>query len=359
MGLKTPLYGDHVAAGGRMVDFGGWDMPLHFGSQLKEHLAVRASWGLFDVSHMGICDVTGPNALAFLRRLVACDPGRLQPGAAQYGVMLLEDGGIVDDLLVYRLGENRYRLVINAGTRQGDLAWMRPLSGGYPQTEIRERTDLAMIAIQGPHALSQVVDLLPDGEGIARLASFHGLETAEGWFISRTGYTGEPGVEVMLPVAEVGPLWQRLREAGAALCGLGCRDTLRLEAGMNLYGMDMDRGNHPLESGIAWTVHWDPPQRDFVGRAALEVLRARGDHAVRVGLVLEGQGVLRRDQAVLLDGKEIGRTTSGTFSPSLGCGIAMARVQAKLAVGSTCQVQVRDKALTVRVVRPPFLGKKE
>jgi aminomethyltransferase len=354
MAKRTPLYARHAALGAKLVDFGGWDMPLHYGSQLDEHHRVRRAAGLFDVSHMTIVDFAEPVPThALLRHLLANDVARLYPGKALYTCMLNETGGVIDDLIVYDRGEIGYRLVLNAATRDSDLAWIAPLAERFGAAW-HERDDLAMLAVQGPEALTRLESVLGAATvaAIRALKPFHALE-ADGLFIARTGYTGEDGVEIMLPAAEALIFWDRLLAAGVAPCGLGARDTLRLEAGMNLYGSDMDETTTPLVSGLGWTVAWEPADRDFVGRAALERQRIAGVPQTFVGLVLEGRGVLRGHQHIYAGDREIGQTTSGTFSPTLSRAIALARVEVD--VGDHCQVDIRGKRLSARVVKPPFV----
>ncbi len=354
MGLRTPLYEQHLALGARLVPFGGWDMPLHYGSQIAEHNAVRQAAGMFDVSHMQVVDVTGAAAKPFLRHLLANDVARLTlPGKALYSCMLDDGGGVLDDLIVYYLTEERYRIVVNAATAEKDLAWMERQSAG---TEVspRPRRDLAMIAVQGPEARARVEAQLPEAlRAPARaLDPFFAAEAGD-WFVARTGYTGEDGYEVMLPAGEAPAFWQALLDAGVAPCGLGARDTLRLEAGMNLYGSDMDESTTPLESGLGWTVAWDPEERDFVGRRALEA--GRDDPRTRrfVGLVLTGPGVIRGHQRVLSGERVVGETTSGGFAPTLGRSIAFARVTPD--IGEQLAVEIRGKPVDARVVKPPFV----
>ena len=354
MDLRTPLYDEHLALGGRMVPFGGWEMPLHYGSQIEEHHAVRRSAGMFDVSHMRILDLEGCEVNPFLRRLLANDVSRLKvPGKALYSCMLNEDGGVLDDLIVYYLADDRYRMVVNAATAEKDLAWMQGQVGDQ-EVAIRPRRDLAMIAVQGPEARDRLGPLLPEelrGPG-AVLEPFFAVAAGD-WFMARTGYTGEDGCELMLPAADAVPLWRGLRGAGVTPCGLGARDTLRLEAGMNLYGSDMDEATTPLESGLGWTVAWEPAERAFNGRSALEA--QRGDPRTRrfVGLVLTGPGILRSHQKVLSAGEVIGETTSGGFAPTLGRSIAFARVAPD--IGEDCAVEIRGKRVSARVVKPPFV----
>jgi aminomethyltransferase len=335
-----------------MIDFGGWDMPLQYGSQIAEHHAVRRAAGIFDVSHMGIVDLKGAAVRPFLQRLFANDVGKLEaPGKALYGCMLNEAGGVVDDLIVYFLGEQQFRAVVNAGTRDKDLAWMRRFAAGFG-VQVIERSDLAMLAVQGPEARGALAAQLSaaGAERALALGPFFG-EQIEGWFVSRTGYTGEDGFEIMLPAGQAEGLWRALAAAGVAPCGLGARDTLRLEAGMNLYGSDMDEHTNPLECGLAWTVALTPG-RAFVGRQALEEALAAGLKRKLVGLVLEDRGVLRAQQRVISAGGA-GEITSGTFSPTLERSIALARVP--VAASGTVQVEIRGKLHQARIVKPPFV----
>ncbi len=354
MANRTALYDKHLEAGARMVDFAGWEMPIHYGSQIEEHHTVRRAAGMFDVSHMVIVDVQGAGARDYLRRLLANDVAKLKaPGKALYSCMLNEQGGVIDDLITYYLADDFYRVVVNAATRDKDLAWMQRQGEGH-EVALRERDDLSMIAVQGPQAREKVLGLLAEAQrGVAEaLTPFVGVQLGER-FIARTGYTGEDGFEVMVPNDEAASFWQDLLGAGVSPIGLGARDTLRLEAGMNLYGTDMDESITPLEAGLAWTVAWEPAERDFIGRAALEKQRAQGPARKFVGLVLEGKGVLRGHQKVIVEGVGEGEITSGTFSPTLSVAIAMARVP----TGTTdhCQVEIRGKLLPARVVKPPFV----
>jgi len=353
MGLKTPLYQTHVAAGARLVDFGGWDMPVHYGSQIEEHHAVRRDAGMFDVSHMLVADVTGARVRDYLRHLLANDVARLkESGKALYSCMLNEQGGVVDDLIVYFINDEWFRVVVNAGTRDKDIAWLKSHAGMFG-VDIKPRTELAMIAVQGPNARAKAATLIGAHAAAAlSLKHFSGRELGP-YFIARTGYTGEDGWEIMLPAGDAAKFWADLKTAGVAQCGLGARDTLRLEAGMNLYGNDMDENVSPLESGLTWTVAFDPPERDFVGRAALEALRKNGIPRKLVGLVLEDRGVLRGHQKVVAPGIGEGELTSGTFSPTLERSIGFARVPA--ATGEQVQVDIRGKLLAARVVKYPFV----
>ncbi len=353
MGQRTPLYDQHLALGAKMVDFGGWDMPLHYGSQVEEHHQVRRDCGVFDVSHMTVVDVAGDQASAYLQHLLANDVARLKsPGRALYSAMLNERGGVIDDLIVY-LTDWGYRLVVNASTRDKDLAWMQAQAADFA-VEINERPQLAMLAIQGPHARTRTAELVSQARAtlIQELKPFQGL--AEGdWFIGRTGYTGEDGLEIILPAEQAPDFLSELVGAGIPPIGLGARDTLRLEAGLNLYGQDMTEEVSPLAANMGWTVAWEPAERDFVGRAALEQQQARDDLPKLVGLVLEERGVLRAHQVVRVNGVGDGEITSGSFSPTLGKSIALARVPAGTA--ERAEVEIRGKWYPVRVVQPTFV----
>jgi aminomethyltransferase len=354
MGKQTPLYQAHRAMGARLVDFAGWDMPIHYGSQIEEHHSVRRAAGMFDVSHMTVIDLIGGQTRAFLRYLLANNVDKLRErGKALYSCMLNADGGVIDDLIVYFLEETWFRLVVNSATRDKDLAWIQRQATDFG-VDVIEQPELAMIAVQGPEARDKVLPLLDASAraAAAALAPFHGLEI-EDWLVARTGYTGEDGFEIMLPGGEAEAFWNALADAGVRPCGLGARDTLRLEAGMNLYGTDMDESVSPLVSGLGWTVAWQPEERDFIGRAALESERETGPAARFVGLLLEDKGVLRNHQKVLVEGHGTGEITSGSFSPTLGRSIALARVPP--ATGERCQVEVRGKLLSARVVKPPFV----
>ena len=352
MGSKTALYDKHLASNAKIVDFGGWDMPIHYGSQIEEHHAVRQAAGMFDVSHMTIVDLQGDQATEYLRYLLANDVAKLKEvGKALYSGMLQEDGGVIDDLIVYRTGAG-YRLVVNCATREKDLAWMAQQAENFA-VALKERPDLGIVAIQGPEAIEKVKSVLPEqADLIGGLGAFYG-QPAGDWFIARTGYTGEDGLEIMVPNTEIAGFWQQLLDAGVRACGLGARDTLRLEAGMNLYGSDMDESVTPLESAMGWTVAWEPEDRDFIGRAALTAQKAAGVPRKLVGLVLETRGVLRGHQKVVGQQGEEGEITSGTFSPTLGYSIALARVPAT--ISDNAQVEIRGKLLDVKVVRPPFV----
>jgi aminomethyltransferase len=349
---RTPLHAQHRAAGAKLVPFGGWEMPLHYGSQIAEHHAVRRAAGMFDVSHMLAIDVVGRDAGALLRHALASDVARRAPvGGACYTCMLDDDAGIVDDVIVYTLGGEAFRVVVNAGTADSDLGWLRAIATArHAAVWIEPRRDLTLIAVQGPAARTLLTDACPDlGAAGAALGPFR-YAFVRDWLLACTGYTGEDGFEIMIPAAFAQALWQALRDAGVRPCGLGARDTLRLEAGMNLYGQDMDRTTCPSECGLDWVVDRGE-ERDFVGRAALAT-RAPPQH--RVGLVLLAAGVLRTGQTVhTASGR--GVVTSGSFAPTLGRSIALARVPNAVEAGQTVAVEIRGRQLPARVVKPPFI----
>ncbi|MBI4356889.1 MAG: glycine cleavage system aminomethyltransferase GcvT [Gammaproteobacteria bacterium] len=351
---KTPLYEKHLEMRATLVDFTGWSLPLHYGSQIEEHHYVRHDAGMFDVSHMTVVDLHQKDAQSFLRRVLANDVARLvHPGDALYTCMLNARGGVQDDLIVYWRGDSNYRLILNASTRDKDLAHLRAEAVPF-QVVIEERQDLAMIAIQGPHARAKTLSVFPHSlqESAKELARFKSGEWQD-FFVARTGYTGEDGFEILLPRKEAPFFWDKLKAVGVFPCGLGARDTLRLEAGMNLYGNDMDESVTPLVSNLEWTVAFVPLARDFIGRKALMQQKEQGVSQKMVGVVLKTPGVLRSHQTILMDGKEAGMTTSGTFSPTLKRGIALARVSTE--VGATCQVVMRNTQADALVITPPFV----
>ncbi|KJS06048.1 MAG: glycine cleavage system protein T [Gammaproteobacteria bacterium BRH_c0] len=355
MGNRTPLFDTHQALGAKIVDFGGWDMPLHYGSQIDEHHVVRQQAGMFDVSHMAVVDISGSDAQSYLEYLLGNDVGRLKAaGKALYSLMLNPDGGVIDDLIVYLLGDNRYRLVVNCGTAAKDLAWMQQQAAGFA-VAITPRPDLAIIAVQGPQAMARVksVASADAAAAIDGLQNFSAT-TVGSWFIARTGYTGEDGLELIVPGTEAVALWQQLLDAGVKPVGLGARDTLRLEAGMNLYGNDMDESVSPLEANLGWTIAWEPTERNFIGRAALQAQRDAGVSQKLVGLVMEAKGVLRAHQQVSsTTASGTGEITSGTFSPTLGFSIALARVPVEFS--GAALVDIRGKAVPVNIVKPCFV----
>lgn len=356
MGKRTALFEEHIKAQGKMVDFAGWEMPIHYGSQLEEHHAVRKDVGIFDVSHMAVLDILGPGARDFLRHLLANDVDKLQSrGKALYSCMLYDHGGVVDDLIVYFLDVQHYRLVLNASRAEADIAWMQTHGNGY-SVGLHRRPDLSIIAVQGPKTLERLSTLdEPDlVDAIQTIQPFECVDM-DSWFVARTGYTGEDGFEIMMENKNAPAFWQKLIAAGCKPCGLGARDTLRLEAGFNLYGSDMDETTSPLESNLAWTIAWEPTDRLFIGRTALELQKKAGVARQLVGLVLEDKGVLRSHQRVLLENGQEGMTTSGGFAPTLGLSIALARVP--VTIGEHCKVDIRGKLLNARVVKPRFVSK--
>ena len=349
---KTILNDTHRALGAKMVDFGGWDMPIHYGSQIEEHHAVRRDAGMFDVSHMTVVDLHGARCREFLRHLLANNIDKLKvTGKALYSCMLNEQGGVIDDLIVYFLGEDFFRVVVNASTRDKDLAWINRQAAAF-SVQVKERPEFAMIAVQGPHARDKVLGLLSPAtrEKAAKIGKFVAAQ-GDGLFIARTGYTGEDGFEIIVPEAQAVDLWNRLRDAGVAPAGLGARDTLRLEAGMNLYGQDMDETMTPWEANLGWTVSLDAG-RDFIGRAALEAQKAKGVPREMIGLVMDDKGVLRHGQRVVTPGGD-GEILSGSFSPTLACAIAFARVPSGERDG--LQVDIRGRLVPVRAVKYPFV----
>ena len=352
MTQKTVLNETHRRLGAKMVDFGGWDMPLHYGSQIEEHHAVRRDCGMFDVSHMCAVDIAGPDAKTFLLRLIANNIDKLkEPGKALYSAMLNETGGVVDDLIVYFVGDGQYRMVINAGTAEKDLAWMMVRVAAWQlDVAVTPRRDLAIIAVQGPNAKSKVWQVLPESRAVTEaLKPFYSANVGD-TFIATTGYTGETGFEITLPASQAENFWQKLLDVGVKPIGLGARDTLRLEAGMNLYGQDMDETVSPLDAGLTWTIDLST-DRDFVGKAAL---LAQPQQKQFLGLVLLDKGVLRAHQKVITAHGD-GEITSGTFSPTLQQSIALARLPQGVAIGETVRVEIRDKQLAAKIVKPCFV----
>jgi len=353
MTQRTPLYEAHRAAGAKIVDFAGWEMPIHYGSQIEEHHLVRRAAGMFDVSHMLAIDLTGCDAQAWLRRLVANDVAKLTlPGKALYSCLLKEDGGVIDDLIIYYFTPTQYRIVVNAGTAQKDLAWMQARAENF-NISLTPRRDLAMIAVQGPQAREKFWQAFPESRAASEPLVVFQAVAWNNWLIARTGYTGEDGFEISVPATHAISVWQKLLDAGVKPAGLGARDTLRLEAGMNLYGQDMDEGQNPLESGLTWTLDFKDANRDFIGKSALAGRRAQGNLREFLGLVLLDRGVLRAHQQVFCPQGQ-GETTSGSFAPTLNQSIAFARLPAGVKPGDEVQVEIRDKRLKAKVVKPPF-----
>jgi aminomethyltransferase len=348
----TPLFESHRKCNAKLVDFSGWEMPLHYGSQIEEHHAVRRDAGMFDVSHMLATDIVGEHARTFLLKLLANSVARLsQLGKALYSCMLNEHGGIIDDLIVYYLEDGLYRLVVNAGTAEKDLDWIsrqRELMG--LNVDIVSRRDLAMIAVQGPNAREKFWQSVPAARSASQdLSNFSAARFSE-MLIARTGYTGEDGFEITLPGDQGSALWEALLSAGVAPAGLGARDTLRLEAGMNLYGQDMDENVTPAESGLQWTVDLSD-SRDFVGKIPISEFKPA---CKLVGMVLLEGGVLRAHQKVQTRHGE-GEITSGTFAPTLGLSIAFARLPVAVQVGESVSIEVRGRILPARTVKYPFV----
>jgi aminomethyltransferase len=359
MNKKTPLYDSHVKAGAKMISFFGWDMPLHYGSQIDEHHCIRQSVGVFDVSHMVTIDILGPGARDYLRYVLANDVDKLKGlGKSLYSCILNHHGGIIDDCLVYFLEVNHYRMVVNAANGYADLTWLNAQTEGF-SVGLHQRNDLAILAIQGPEAIEKTKQVLNPCrmDAVATLQRFECVLVDE-WLIARTGYTGEDGFEIILPHKDSIALWKALMKKGVKPCGLGARDTLRLEAGLNLHGQDMDVNTTPLVANLAWTVAWEPRDRLFIGRASLELQKSQGVKQQLVGLVLQAPGVLRQHQKVALAGGQEGEITSGSFSPTLHCAIAFARIPATEA--TKCEVLIRQKRLPAKIVKPPFVknGKK-
>lgn len=351
---KTPLHATHIACGAKMVDFHGWDMPLHYGSQINEHHQVRQDAGMFDVSHMTIVDILGAGGRQFLRKLLSNDVDQLtHNGKALYSCMCNEHGGIIDDLIVYQRASDNYRVVLNSATREKDLAWIRAKSEGFA-VGLQERHELAMLAVQGPEAIAKTLTVLSPAQvdAVSTLTAFECVEV-DNWFFARTGYTGEDGFEIILPQELINPFWADLLAAGVKPCGLAARDTLRLEAGMLLYGQDMDESTTPLESGLAWTVKWEPQDRGFIGMGAILAQKREGVDRKMVGLTLLDKGIMRNGQRVVIEGCPDGIITSGSYSPTLEQSIALARVPAN--TGDTVLVDIRGKLIPAKVGKPRFV----
>lgn len=353
---KTPLYAQHRSQQARMVDFHGWEMPIHYGSQIEEHHSVRHHAGMFDVSHMTVLDLLGAGCRQFLRKLLTNDIDQLvHAGKALYSCMCNEHGGIIDDLIVYQRSPDSYRLILNSAVKEKDLAWIHAKSEGFA-VGLQVRRDLSILAVQGPQAIAKTLSILTaaQNDAVSTLTAFEFVEINQ-WFFARTGYTGEDGLEMIVPNSEIEALWNALLNAGVAPCGLGARDTLRLEAGLLLYGQDMHEGTTPLESNLAWTIRWEPQERDFIGMGALISQKQKGNYRRLIGLILEDKGVLRTGCKVFADNVEIGQITSGTYSPTLNKSIALARISGE--VPAAVQVQVREKMLTAKTGKPRFIQK--
>jgi len=354
MTAKTPLYTSHIDCQAKMVDFHGWEMPLHYGSQINEHHAVRKQAGMFDVSHMTVVDILGAGGRQFLRKLLTNDIDNLEHnGKALYSCMCNEHGGIIDDLIVYQRTSDNYRVVLNSATHDKDLAWIRDKSEGF-SVGLQERRELAMIAVQGPQAIEKTLKILNPAQqdAVSTLVDFECVDV-DSWFFARTGYTGEKGFEIIAPFEDAVELWSSLLSEGVQPCGLGARDSLRLEAGMMLYGQDMDESVTPLESGLGWTIKWQPEDRDFIGMGALLSQKQQGIKRKMVGLTLLDNGIMRHGQRVIIDDLPDGVITSGGFSPTLGKSIAFARVPKD--TGDEVMVEIRGKLLPAKVGKPRFV----
>lgn len=351
---KTPLHATHLHYGAKMVDFHGWEMPLHYGSQINEHHIVRKDAGMFDVSHMTIVDILGAGGRQFLRKLLTNDVDLLaHNGKALYSCMCNEHGGIIDDLIVYQRASDNYRVVLNSATRDNDLNWIRNKSEGFA-IGLQERRELAMIAVQGPEAIAKTLTILSPAQidAVSTLTNFECVDV-DNWFFARTGYTGEDGFEIIVPQDLIAQLWTDLFNAGVKPCGLAARDTLRLEAGMLLYGQDMDETTTPLESGLNWTVRWEPEDRGFIGMGAMLTQKQQGIKRKMVGLTLLDKGIMRHGQKVIIEGHQEGIITSGTYSPTLEQSIAIARVPVE--TGDQVLVDIRGKLIPAQVGKPRFI----
>ena len=352
--LRTPLYNQHLTHNAKMVDFAGWEMPIHYGSQMQEHHYVRQHAGMFDVSHMGVLDISGSQTTEFLRFVLANDVKKLTEGRALYTCMLNERGGVIDDLIVYRLSENNYRIILNASRRDIDTKWLQLKTENY-SVILTPRSDDAIMAVQGPHAIEIAKKVLPAWQSVLTQLKPFCTQVIEDLQVARTGYTGEDGIEIIAPAERIVSLWKAFLDAGVSPCGLGARDTLRLEAGLNLYGVDMTEDTSPLVSNLSWTIDWKDSLRDFVGKQALLHEKEIGVKQCLVGLVMQEKGVLRNHQHVFFDDNNVGEITSGSFSPTLGFAIALARVPV-LAKGQA-HIDRRGKLVPVELVKPPFVRK--
>jgi aminomethyltransferase len=348
---RTPLHDRHVAAGARLVPFAGWEMPVQYAGIREEHMAVRERVGVFDVSHMGEVETSGPGAEAFLQRVLSNDVSKLAEHGAQYSVLCREDGGVLDDLFTYKLGDDRYLTVTNASNHERDLAWMRSRAEGFEVTLTDRLHDLAMLAVQGPEARA-LVARLADGELPRRFRTTElTVAGAPGVLVCGTGYTGEDGVELLVAPADAGRVWDALLAGGAEPVGLGARDTLRLEVCFHLYGNDLTEERGPIEAGLGWCCKEDT---GFVGSDAVRAAREGGTAETLVPFAMTGPGIARQGNAVAGGGE----VTSGTMSPSLGYGIGMAYVPvASAEPGTPIEIDVRGKARTAEVRAKPLYTK--
>jgi aminomethyltransferase len=359
MALRTPLYAAHLRHGARMVEFAGWDMPVQYAGLIEEHEAVRNAVGLFDVSHMGEVVFRGPRALGALQAVFTNDLSKVADGQAQYGCLCRENGGIVDDVVIYRRSAEDLLVCVNAANRQKDFDWLKSHAGGADVAN--ESDEWAQLALQGPKALGVLRKLTrADLDAIKTYRHAPGLVAGIACLIARTGYTGEDGFELFCPAAQAEKLWDALmaagRPEGIQPAGLGCRDTLRLEMAYRLYGSDMDDGTSPLEAGLAWVVKLD--KGDFIGRSALQAQKAQGLSRKLVGFQLTDPGIARHGHAVVRDGRPVGVVTSGTRSPTLKTSIGLAYVPPALAAeGSVLAAEIRGKPVAAVVVKTPFLSR--
>jgi aminomethyltransferase len=352
---RTALYEEHLKSSAKLVDFAGWEMPIHYGSQIEEHRLVRESVGMFDVSHMGVLDIKGEKSGDFLRFVLANDIQKLKnPGTALYSCLLNEKAGVVDDLIAYWIAPNFYRLIINASRIEADYDWLKKHSEAFG-VSLHVHKDLAIIAVQGPKSANIVQEILePKGNRLLSLKRFNAVFLDE-IQIARTGYTGEDGFEIILPIVEAVDLWQKFLKAGVKPCGLGARDTLRLEAGYNLYGVDMDENTSPLISNLAWTISWEDEKRDFIGKKALLHEKAQGIQKKLVGILMQESGVFRNHQTIFIRGLPQGEITSGSFSPTLNQAIALARLP--ISAEDSLTIERRGKYIPVSIVKLPFIMK--
>ena len=349
---KTPLNRVHHELRARMMDFAGWQLPVWYTSILEEHRAVRSGAGMFDVSDMGRVSITGRKAGAFLDRLLTKRARRLEIGSSQLCLLCLEDGGILDDLLAYRVGTDQYLIVWNAGNIEQKLSWLQRWAGSDPDIVIQDKSaDTVMVAVQGP-AVCQLQNL----NGVCHLPRFGHTRTRIGdaeVLVARTGYTGEDGFEIIGDAANALHLWESFMKQGAKPCGLGARDSLRLEAGMLLYGQDMDRTTNPFEAGVGWLVEMD--DGDFVGKSALLEIKRQGVKRKHIGFQMTGQGIARSGYKIVKCGQEVGKVTSGGYAPTLDVNIGFGYVPIELAaIGTDIEVMIRNKPVAARVVNRQF-----
>ena len=349
---KTPLSKAHREVRARMIDFAGWQLPVWYTSILEEHRAVRSGAGMFDVSYMGRVWITGRKAGAFLDRLLTRRASQLEIGSSQLCLLCLADGGILDDLLAYRVGTDQYLIVWNAGDIEQKLGWLQRWAGSDPDIVIQDKSaDTVILAVQGP-AVCQLQNLT----GVSHLARFgHTRTIIEGVevLVARTGYTGEDGFELIADAANALRLWESFMKQGVKPCGLGARDSLRLEAGMMLYGQDMDKGTNPFEAGLDWLVELD--NGDFIGRSALLEIKRQGVRRKHIGFQMTGRGIARSGYKIVKCGQEVGKVTSGGYAPTLGVNIGLGYVPTELAnIGADIEIMIRNKPIAATVVNRQF-----